>query len=92
MKFDPTKEMVVLFNTLAFDRFENINCLNLTNNKEFSGYCLTPQHGQTCFDDVFLSKSHSSDEIAHSTLKYRDHDCHKIINRFYECIVSCQSG
>jgi hypothetical protein len=54
--------MVVLFNTLNFERFEKVSCVSNDGN-EFSGVCMTPQMGITCIDKTFLEKGMQSSKI-----------------------------
>jgi alpha-mannosidase len=58
LSFDPKTEMVVILNSLNFDRFDWFSCKNSTDeNEKFYGYCLSPQMGKTCFDKTLLDRS-----------------------------------
>lgn len=80
--------MVVLMNTLNYDRFDLIKCLDSTNDETFQGYVMSPQMGRTCFDKAFLLKSSSSDKITLRSSIYST----EVENRFYICEVDNTTG
>ena len=80
--------MVVLLNTLNYDRFDLINCEDSTNGEKCQGYVMSPQMGRTCFDKRFLLKSNSSDKVSLKSSIYST----EIENRFYICEVNNKTG